>query len=634
MFNIHFKEKIFNLFLNPKKCVFLKLFFLLSFNLHTSCYSSCIERTFIIGLRSNQGDKLANLRQAVKEIENNKKINLVSTSRIYKTKAILLPNTPKEWGVSYFNSAIKIKTSLSPQKLLVFLKKVEHKLQRSTNYPRWSPKTIDLDILYCYNCSINTRDLIVPHPLLLERSFALIPILDIDPLWNHSKCSNNNMQSLIETLESVKILPYPLKGSQLMGVVNLTPISMSGPNKTLEADKLKLEIIKMVNEGAEIIDVGAESTRPNAEVINPEIEWQRLQIFLNNLRDILDNPTLLIKPKISIDTYHIETVKKLKNYNIDIINDVSGSEKDKISIYLKDTNKKYVLVHNLGKAGTKHMDISNRKIITEMIFWFKEQIKELLSLGLKKEQIIIDPGIGFGKNREQASIIIKNINKFHQIGYPILVGHSRKASALPSVANLAPNERDLETAWLSKYFSNNNIDIIRVHNCLINRRIIDEKISLIVAHQTNNGIGIKNQLPWNLEDDKENFRNVTINKTVIMGRKTFESIGKPLKSRRNIVLSKTLKSPIEGIEIYASLQEAFMHIKPKESVFIIGGQKLYEDTVLNADHIFRTLVKSEQLTDTFFPKINENDWTIKTKRMIKKNKLNEYSCSIQTLDRK
>lgn len=591
------------------------------------------KQTFIIGLGSNQGDRLENLRQAIKELKKDSDVSLLAYSRIYKTKALLLANSPRSWDIPYFNAAIKIKTTISPEELLTKLQEIEIKLGRPKDHDKWAPRIIDLDILAQDQNILKSESLTIPHLHLLERSFALIPLLDVDGQWHHPEYPDKNIRDLLNTLEAIEILPYSLEGSKLMGVINLTPVSMSGPEESRSPESLKEEIIKMVNDGAEIIDIGAESTRPNAEPITEKEEWERLQLFLSNINSILTNPHLVIRPKISIDTYHAETVEKLKDFDIDIINDVSGQDIEKIAPKLKGTNKKYVLMHNMGKAGVVRMDSSNEQVVDVMISWFKEHIDKLITLGLNKDQIIIDPGIGFGKTKSQTLAIIKNIEQFKQLGFPILVGHSRKGSALPAMAHLPPKDRDLETAFLSKYFSKVGINFIRVHNPLLNRRIIDEKISLIVAHQLDNGIGHKGKLPWNLAEDKKHFRNVTLNKTIIMGRNTWESIGRPLKDRRNIVLSKTLAPTIKGIEVYPSLQEALSHITLSEDAFIIGGEELYNQTIRYADYLHRTIVQASKPADTFFPEIDDSEWLLLSSQDIVKDEKNEYPYRIQKLER-
>ena len=591
------------------------------------------KQTFIIGLGSNQENKLENLRQAIKELKEDSDVSILACSRIYKTNALLLPNSPASRNIPYFNAAIKIKTVIPPEELLAKLQKIEFKLGRPKDHDKWAPRIIDLDILSQGQNTFKSMDLTIPHPRLLERNFALGPLLDLEPYWYHPEQLNKNLRDTLNTLEVIEILPYSLEGSKLMGVINLTPISMSGPNKLFTQDELREEIIKMVNDGAEVIDIGAESTRPNAKPITQEEEWKRLQVFLTNLESILSDPRLFIRPKVSVDTYHAKTVEKLTNFSIDIINDVSGSELDKITPFIRGTPKKYILVHNIGKAGVNHIDALDEEVIDVIISWFKLNINKLLEQGVTSDQIIIDPGIGFGKTKSQTLAIIKNIERLKLLGYPILVGHSRKASVLPKASDLPPPERDLETAFISKYFSKVGIDFIRVHNLKLNKRIIDEKISLIVAHQQNSGIGIKGKIPWDLQGDKKHFRNVTLNKTVIMGRKTWESIGRVLPLRRNIVLSKTLSGDVKDIEVYTSLQEAFSQINIGEEIFIIGGEGLYSQTVKHADYLYRTIVEANLPVDTFFPEVYEKDWMILTELHIEKDKTNEYPYTIQKLER-
>ncbi|XP_022778744.1 uncharacterized protein LOC111320329, partial [Stylophora pistillata] len=349
-------------------------------------------QTFVVALGTNKGDQLFNLRQAVKEFKADQDISLIATSRIYRTQAILLPGSLEEWNIPFLNAAVKIKTSLSEEELLGRLKAIEVRLGRPLQYNKWSPRVIDLDILSCGQKVLKSEILTIPHALLLERSFALAPLLDVAPEWRHPEHPDTDLELLLERLDFVELTPYPLEGTRVMGVINLTPISMSGPNKSFTDAELREEIVAMVNDGAEIIDVGAESTRPGAEPLTPETEWQRLQLFLRNLKGILSDSRLLIHPKISIDTYHAETVQKLKDYDIDIINDVAGVEKEKIISVLKGTKKKYVLMHNTGRAGTNHLTCSDGNIVDHLISWFEQKTSELIALGLTRAQIIIDPG--------------------------------------------------------------------------------------------------------------------------------------------------------------------------------------------------------------------------------------------------
>ncbi len=135
--------------------------------------------------------------------------------------------------------------------------------------------------------------------------------------------------------------------------------------------------------------------------------------------------------------------------------------------------------------------------------------------------------------------------------------------------------------------------------------------SAIVAVGKNYEIGKKNQLLWHISDDLKNFKKITTGKTVIMGRKTFESIGKPLPNRRNIILSRTLDK-VEGAEVFHSLDEVIsLFGKSNEEVFIIGGADIYSEMFDSFQKLYVSFIKNEDTeADAFFPKINFSDWKI------------------------
>lgn len=155
------------------------------------------------------------------------------------------------------------------------------------------------------------------------------------------------------------------------------------------------------------------------------------------------------------------------------------------------------------------------------------------------------------------------------------------------------------------------------------------KLSVIVAMAQNNVIGRENALPWHLSADMKRFREITTGHTIVMGRRTFESIGKPLPNRRNIILSNTLTNgDIEGCEIFHSLDE-FMNSadnKSDEEAFIIGGGKLYKHVMDNrlADTLRVTLVHCSPYGDTFFPVIEEGEWKETCRESYKANEKNDF----------
>ena len=137
-------------------------------------------------------------------------------------------------------------------------------------------------------------------------------------------------------------------------------------------------------------------------------------------------------------------------------------------------------------------------------------------------------------------------------------------------------------------------------------------ISIIAAVGKNNEIGKNNQLLWHLPEDLKNFKKITTGKTVIMGRKTFESIGKVLPNRRNIVLSRQTGKKIQGAEVFHSLEEVMnLFENSSEEVFIIGGADLYDEMMSKFDKLYISFVKKEDKdANAFFPKINFSDWEI------------------------
>ena len=134
------------------------------------------------------------------------------------------------------------------------------------------------------------------------------------------------------------------------------------------------------------------------------------------------------------------------------------------------------------------------------------------------------------------------------------------------------------------------------------------KISIIVAMSENSVIGLNNQLPWHISEDLKNFRKTTLNHCVIMGRKTYESIGKPLKDRRNIVISRSKSLLIDGVEVVNSLDRAISIVDDSSEIFIIGGEQIYTISLPMATHLYVTKVNGDYKGDAFFPDYIQDEW--------------------------
>ena len=134
------------------------------------------------------------------------------------------------------------------------------------------------------------------------------------------------------------------------------------------------------------------------------------------------------------------------------------------------------------------------------------------------------------------------------------------------------------------------------------------KLSIIVAMSSNRVIGVNNTLPWHISEDLKHFKSLTTGHTIIMGRKTYESIGRPLPNRRNIVISRNTEASYEGAEVVHSIEDAFSICKNDNEVFVIGGSDIYEQALSLVDYIYITEIKKSFSGDAFFPEINKQMW--------------------------
>lgn len=134
------------------------------------------------------------------------------------------------------------------------------------------------------------------------------------------------------------------------------------------------------------------------------------------------------------------------------------------------------------------------------------------------------------------------------------------------------------------------------------------KLSLIAAMAKNRVIGCDNEMPWHLPADLKHFKSKTLNKPVVMGRKTFLSLGSPLPHRRNIVLSRQPNWSEDGVEVFHDLDEVLTKLADEVEVMVIGGQSIYELALARANYLYLTLIDLTVAGDTYFPKWNENEW--------------------------
>ncbi|MFD3158299.1 dihydropteroate synthase [Haloimpatiens sp. FM7330] len=249
------------------------------------------------------------------------------------------------------------------------------------------------------------------------------------------------------------------KRTFIMGILNVTPDSFSDGGKFNSIDMAIEHAREMIEQGADIIDVGGESTRPNHTPVGEEEEIERVIPIIEALRKEFDIP-------ISIDTYKGKVAERAIQAGANLINDVWGFKKDP---YIKEVAAKYdvpcCLMHN--RNNTEYKDIIN-----DMIDDLKESIDIALEAGVKKENIILDPGIGFAKTLEQNLIVMNNLEKFKVLGYPVLLGTSRK-SMIGNTLNLPVDERVEGTLATTAIGIVKGCEFIRVHDVKENKRVSD-----------------------------------------------------------------------------------------------------------------------------------------------------------------
>ena len=205
----------------------------------------------------------------------------------------------------------------------------------------------------------------------------------------------------------------------LMGIVNLTPDSFSDGGKYNKRKLSINHINKLLSSGAKIIDVGGESTRPGAKDISSSKEWDRIKTVLKFLKNK--------KSIVSLDTRKSFVMEKASKIKIDLINDVSGLSYDPETInYLKKTKKPFVIHHMQGTPKNMQIKPTYKNVLLDIYDFFETRLEYLRKKGIKHNNIILDPGIGFGKNLKHNITLLKNISIFHSLGLPVMLGLSRK----------------------------------------------------------------------------------------------------------------------------------------------------------------------------------------------------------------
>ena len=241
----------------------------------------------------------------------------------------------------------------------------------------------------------------------------------------------------------------------IMGILNLTPDSFSDGGKFNKYNKSIKHISMMIQSGANIIDVGGESTRPGSKTIKPSLEWKRIEQVIKIFKKKYK------KTCLSIDTRKSELMIKSIKYKVDLINDVSGFNYDKAALSkLEKYNITKVLHHMQGTPNTMQIKPKYKNVLLDIYDFFEKNIKK----NFDNKKIILDPGIGFGKNLKHNLTLISKVSLFHSLGFPILIGTSRKRFINQISGKFDSVDRTGGTIASVLYLLSQGVQIFRVHN--------------------------------------------------------------------------------------------------------------------------------------------------------------------------
>jgi dihydropteroate synthase len=252
----------------------------------------------------------------------------------------------------------------------------------------------------------------------------------------------------------------------IMGIINSTPDSFTGDGLVDNIDEILLLADEMIRDGADILDIGGESTRPGSDRVGEDEEINRVLPVITAIKERFDIP-------LSIDTYKSNVALAAISAGANMVNDISGLKFDnKMADVTADSNVPIVLMHTIGDPKIMQKNPQYDDIIEEIICYLQISSKVALQAGVKKENIIWDPGFGFGKTIEHNLEIIRRLDELKSFGYPVLIGTSRK-STIGKLLNDAPvNDRLEGTAATVALSIANGVDFVRVHDVKEMKKVV------------------------------------------------------------------------------------------------------------------------------------------------------------------
>ena len=257
-----------------------------------------------------------------------------------------------------------------------------------------------------------------------------------------------------------------LNRTYIVGVLNVTPDSFSDGNRFYKLSESIPHALEMIEHGADIIDIGGESTRPGAQPLPLEVEFKRVIPVIENLVRI--RPDIII----SIDTYKAKVAEAAIKAGARMVNDISGLgfDPEMVNVVAR-YQMPLILMHIKGTPQMMQVNPAYKNLRQEIFDYFRKRINYAVKKGIKRSQIIIDPGLGFGKRLEDNYKILGWLEKLHKLGQPIMLGPSRK-SFIGKALNLPTEDRLEGTAAVVAYAVSKDVQFVRVHDVREMKRVV------------------------------------------------------------------------------------------------------------------------------------------------------------------
>jgi len=242
-----------------------------------------------------------------------------------------------------------------------------------------------------------------------------------------------------------------------MGVINVTPDSFSDGGQFLLTKNAVSQALNLIQQGAEIIDIGGESTRPGADEVSVDEEIKRVVPVIQAIRNDDKNIT------ISIDTSKSQVMQAAIDAGADFINDVNALQNTGCVEVVAKSGLPVCLMHKKGQPKTMQKSPQYGDVLTEVMAFFKTRINVCVNAGVKMKNIVLDPGIGFGKSLEHNLTLLKSIKQLKSLGCPILIGVSRK-SMIGEILNAEVDDRLYGSLAIAQFTYMQGAEILRVHD--------------------------------------------------------------------------------------------------------------------------------------------------------------------------